>query len=79
MRHIRYGGRNIGGVNMPHMSQSDLRRAAQSYAKLVKAREQFRKDVVKAYESGETFTDIGKATGLSRQRIQQIITATPRD
>lgn len=41
--------------------------------KAAQAREGLRVAILLARDAGETFDDIGRAAGLSRQRIQQIV------
>lgn len=55
------------------VAQRDLRRVERAARDLDKARDELRHSILLAREAGETFDDIGKAAGLSRQRVQQIV------
>lgn len=59
-------------ANAEDMAQRDLRRIERAARKVDEARRELRAAIVQARESGETFEDIGRAAGLSRQRVQQI-------
>jgi hypothetical protein len=49
-------------------------RGQATYAVMIKPGEEItRRGLLLAREAGETFEDIGRAAGLSRQRVQQII------
>lgn len=54
------------------MAQRDLRRVARAASAVDKARGELREAILTAREAGETFEDIARHAGLSRQRIQQI-------
>ena len=58
------------------MAQADLRRVERAAADSVKAREQLRVAITLARAAGETLVDIGRAAGLSRQRIAQILSGS---
>jgi DNA-directed RNA polymerase sigma subunit (sigma70/sigma32) len=55
------------------MSRADLRRVERAAADAARAREQLRVTITLARAAGETLVDIGRAAGLSRQRIAQIL------
>lgn len=59
-------------ANPDGMAQRDLRRIERAARKVDDAREELRAAIVQARKAGETFEDIGRAAGLSRQRAQQI-------
>jgi DNA-directed RNA polymerase sigma subunit (sigma70/sigma32) len=54
------------------VGKADLDRVERAALSTMKARERLRKAILQAREADETFEDIGRAAGLSRQRIQQI-------
>ena len=58
---------------MSSMSQTDLRRVERAAANAAKSRDQLRVAITLARAGGETLADIGRAAGLSRQRIAQIL------
>jgi DNA-directed RNA polymerase sigma subunit (sigma70/sigma32) len=58
---------------MNAVAQADLRRVERAARSLAKAREELRMAIVLARDAGETFDDIGRSAGLSRQRVQQIV------
>ncbi len=60
-------------AKMAAVAQSDLKRVERAARSTAKAREELRVAIVLAREAGETFDDIGRAAGLSRQRVQQIV------
>ena len=55
------------------VAQRDLRRIGRATRDLDKAREELRTAILLARNAGETYDDIGRAAGLSRQRVQQIV------
>jgi DNA-directed RNA polymerase sigma subunit (sigma70/sigma32) len=55
------------------VSQADLRRIERAAANAAEAREQLRVAITLARAGGETLADIGRAAGVSRQRIAQIL------
>jgi len=55
------------------VAQRDLRRVERAAREVDIARAELRDAILKAREAGETFDDIGRAAGLSRQRVQQIV------
>lgn len=59
-------------ANPEDMAQRDLRRIERAARKVDQARQELRAAIVQARKAGETFEDIGRAAGLSRQRAQQI-------
>jgi DNA-directed RNA polymerase sigma subunit (sigma70/sigma32) len=54
------------------MARRDLERVTKASGKVASAREQLRLAILQARSAGETFDAIGRAAGLSRQRVQQI-------
>ncbi len=58
---------------MAAMAQADLRRVERAARKIARDREELRVAILLARDAGETFEDIGSAAGLSRQRVQQIV------
>jgi DNA-directed RNA polymerase sigma subunit (sigma70/sigma32) len=56
------------------VAKRDLKRVERAARQVDKARDELRAAIVLAREAGETFEDIGRAAGLSRQRAQQILT-----
>jgi len=55
------------------MAQGDLRRVERAAANVAKSREELRVAITLARAAGETLEDIGRAAGLSRQRIAQVL------
>jgi DNA-directed RNA polymerase sigma subunit (sigma70/sigma32) len=55
------------------MAQRDLRRVERAARQADAARSELRQAILLAREAGETLDDIGRAAGLSRQRVAQII------
>jgi DNA-directed RNA polymerase sigma subunit (sigma70/sigma32) len=55
------------------MAQGDLRRVERAAANAAKSREELRVAIALARAAGETLQDIGRAAGLSRQRIAQVL------
>jgi DNA-directed RNA polymerase sigma subunit (sigma70/sigma32) len=55
------------------MAQGDLRRVERAAANAAKSREELRVAITLARAAGETLQDIGRAAGLSRQRIAQVL------
>jgi len=55
------------------MAQGDLRRVERAAANAAKSREELRVAITLARAAGETLEDIGRAAGLSRQRIAQVL------
>lgn len=55
------------------MAARDLRRVMRAAHGVDKARDELREAILLARNSGETFETIGRAAGLSRQRVQQIL------
>jgi len=60
-------------ANLAGVAQRDLRRVERAARKMDLARDELRQAIVQARSAGETFDDIGRAAGLSRQRVQQIV------
>jgi transcriptional regulator with XRE-family HTH domain len=58
------------------MSRGDLRRVERAAETAAKSREELRVSINIARAAGETLADIGRAAGLSRQRIAQILRGT---
>jgi DNA-directed RNA polymerase sigma subunit (sigma70/sigma32) len=55
------------------MARGDLRRVERAAANFAKSREELRVAITLARAAGETLQDIGRAAGLSRQRIAQVL------
>lgn len=55
------------------MARRDLDRVAAAAKRLDSAREELRRAILAARESGETFADIGAAASLTAERIRQIV------
>jgi len=55
------------------VAKRDLRRVQRAARGVDQARDELRVAIVDAREAGETFEDIGRAAGISRQRVQQIL------
>lgn len=55
------------------MARADLQRVERATRRVAQAREELRLAILLARDAGETFDDIGRAAGLSRQRVQQIV------
>jgi DNA-directed RNA polymerase sigma subunit (sigma70/sigma32) len=55
------------------VAQRDLRRVERAARALDTARSELQRAILLARDAGETFDDIGRAAGLSRQRVQQIV------
>jgi DNA-directed RNA polymerase sigma subunit (sigma70/sigma32) len=55
------------------VAMADLRRVERCKQEADRAREDLFAAIIRARESGETLRDIGKAAGLSHQRIAQIL------
>ena len=60
-------------VDRSFVTQFDLRRVERTAANAAKSREELRVAITLARAAGETLEDIGRAAGLSRQRIAQIL------
>lgn len=58
------------------MARGDLRRVERAAEGAAKSREELRVSIKIARAAGETLADIGRAAGLSRQRIAQILRGT---
>ena len=58
------------------MAKGDLRRVERAAESAAKSREELRISISLARAKGETLADIGRAAGLSRQRIAQILRGT---
>ena len=58
---------------MTDVAKSDLSRVMRAARDRAQATERLRVAIVLARDAGETFDDIGRAAGLSRQRVQQIV------
>ena len=58
---------------MAQMAKRDLLRIERAARDVDRARETLRDAIVTAHEAGETYEDIGRAAGLSRQRVSQIV------
>lgn len=63
-------------VDKSTVAQMDLRRVERTAANAARSREELRIAIALAREAGETLEDIGRAAGLSRQRIAQILRGT---
>lgn len=63
-------------ADSPLVAQADLRRVEKAAANAAKSREELRAAIKLARAAGETLGDIGRASGLSRQRIAQILRST---
>ena len=55
------------------VAKRDLKRVERAARKADDAREELRHAIEQARAAGETLDDIGRAAGLSRQRISQIL------
>jgi hypothetical protein len=55
------------------VAQRDLRRVERAARRVDAARDELRAAILQAREAGETYDDVGRAAGLSRQRVQQIV------
>jgi DNA-directed RNA polymerase sigma subunit (sigma70/sigma32) len=55
------------------VARSDLDRVTRATEALEEARAALREAMKRAKDSGETFEDIGKAAGVTRQRAWQIV------
>lgn len=55
------------------VAKRDLKRVERAAREVDKARDELRAAIVLARAAGETFEDIGRAAGVSRQRAQQIL------
>lgn len=55
------------------MAKADLDRVRRSADKVVQAREELLRAILKARDAGETHHAIADAAGLTRQRVQQIM------
>ncbi len=55
------------------MAKRDLLRVERAAREVDRKREALRDAIKKAHEAGETYEDIGRAAGLSRQRISQVV------
>jgi DNA-directed RNA polymerase sigma subunit (sigma70/sigma32) len=58
---------------MPNMAQADLRRVERAAVHVAEARTELRQAIRLARASGETLDSIGRAAGVTRQRIRQIL------
>lgn len=65
--------RAMKGANQLGMAERDLRRVERAARRVDVARAELRQAILLARESGETFDAIGRAAGLSRQRVQQLV------
>jgi DNA-directed RNA polymerase sigma subunit (sigma70/sigma32) len=61
------------------VAKRDLKRVERAARRVDLARDDLRAAILLAKEAGETFEDIGRAAGVSRQRIQQILKESRRD
>ena len=61
------------------VAQVDLRRVARAAQKVDSTRAELREAILAARKSGETFSDIGKAAGLTHGRIVQIVKEAERN
>jgi hypothetical protein len=52
------------------MAKRDLKRVERAACEVEQAREHLGDAIVLPHDSGETFEDIGRAAGISRQRVQ---------
>jgi len=68
--------RDAHQADNPSVSQADLRHVERTAANAAKAREELRIAITLARAAGETLQDIGRAAGLSRERIAQILRGT---
>ena len=55
------------------MAQSDLRRVEACRTQLDEARARWKRAILDAVASGETYKDVAKHAGVSHQRIGQIV------
>lgn len=60
-------------AKMPRMAKADLRRLERVARKRAAVNEEFRQAVLIAVASGETYADVGRAAGISPQRVGQIV------
>ncbi|MER3405318.1 MAG: hypothetical protein C4289_09310, partial [Chloroflexota bacterium] len=60
---------------MRPVAQRHLREVERLARKAAEARAALIAAIMAAYESGETYSDIARAAGLTRQRIAQIVAA----
>lgn len=58
---------------MSRVAQADLRRVERAARSVAKSREELRVAIVLARDAGETLDDIGRAAGVSRQAIAQLL------
>jgi DNA-directed RNA polymerase sigma subunit (sigma70/sigma32) len=70
---LKYGRRS---ADTSSVAQGDLRRVERAAANAAKSREELRVAITLARAAGETLQDIGRAAGLSRQRIAQVLRGT---
>lgn len=61
------------------MAQAHLRNVERARAKRDRAERELELAIVAAWESGESYRDIGKRAGLTFQRIGQIVRAHERE
>lgn len=61
---------------MAAVAQADLKRVERAARNLAKAQAEIKQAILIARDSGETLADIGRAAGLTPQRIHQL-TRTP--
>lgn len=61
------------GQKLGDMAQTDLRRVERCKAQLDNAREQWRRAILDAVASGETYKDVARHAGISHQRVGQIV------
>jgi hypothetical protein len=55
------------------VARRDLLRVERAARDSDRAREALRDAILKAREAGETYDDIGRSAGLSRQRVSQVV------
>jgi len=58
---------------MRNVARGDLERVERAARRVAQSREELRVAILLARDAGETYDDIGRAAGLSRQRVQQIV------
>lgn len=56
-----------------HVAQADLRRVERARRKVDAARVELTAAILAAWKSGESYQDIGRAAGMSKARIGQIV------
>jgi len=62
----------MGKVEMTRMLKT-AKRVSRLEAELAQAREELRRDVARAHESGESVSEIARRLGVTRARIYQLL------